>query len=237
MICERCSTELPENAVACYRCGTMTDQITFVRPTPGKTFDEKYLPKVESAFDRGIKLVAVSALVLLGIAGVIFAMAMLNQQQKLQPPTQRASEQIPAAEPYKPPPATATFTPTPLPPPVQQVPVEPLVQPQQQAPQEMPYNPPPPRHATLSDYPEYDKRKRQLRAVCNSGTASYWQEVSAFTCMVEGGVYEWNPRWISPDEQRRRQRQQQQQNYGGEYFIPANRPSNSQAWPSNIMKK
>lgn len=35
--CERCNTELPDHAVACYRCGTTVEQITFVKPIGTET--------------------------------------------------------------------------------------------------------------------------------------------------------------------------------------------------------
>jgi hypothetical protein len=39
--------------------------------------------------------------------------------------------------------------------------------------------------------PPFDKRGRRLRAICNSGTLSYWQGDKDFTCMVQGGVRVW----------------------------------------------
>ncbi len=93
----------------------------------------------------------------------------------------------------------------------------------EQQPQVEQYNPPPiisepdpPPHKTLDDYPEYDKNGRQLRAVCNSGTASYWQYDGV--CLLQSGVYQSNPRWVPPGQRRVRN-------------APANAPMANNAMP------
>ncbi len=39
--------------------------------------------------------------------------------------------------------------------------------------------------------PSFDSKGRRLRAICNSGTLSYWQGSKSFTCMAQGGVRVW----------------------------------------------
>ena len=69
IICDKCSTELPVDAVACYRCGTMTD-VTFVRPIAASPVGKS---------NQGLMIAGIASVLVLAAAIVIAAMVVSNR--------------------------------------------------------------------------------------------------------------------------------------------------------------
>src|SRR4051812_39006656 len=105
MICETCRTELPDHAVACYRCGTVMDEITFVKPLGGERPREVYFAPAERSNTGLIITIGIAAVLFAGlIAGLVsFAFNRSSELAKVSP------------TPVTPTPVEATPTPTPKP--------------------------------------------------------------------------------------------------------------------------
>lgn len=196
IVCEKCSTELPPDAVACYRCGTMTD-VTFVRPITHQ------LPATTNWQWIATIVVACSAtlITVLIVAGMIVSDTMKkNDQQRTGfTPTPGATQsptrgmETSSSQPATPNQTRTEITPVPSP---TKTPIDVDKQREEydrrksaedKLTNDAPVNIPPP---TIR---EYDDKGRQLRAICNNGEPSYWQYDKFGTCGMNGGVKRWNP--------------------------------------------
>lgn len=128
MICTRCSTELPEEAVACYRCGTVTDA-TFVRPLDPVQAGAVG-PEVVKPATRSVTILVTVAITLLaviivaGMAGAVIYFAMRsnsNQRADIDTPQTPApvrNERQNKSKTVAPSPTVQTTPQTPLPTPM-----------------------------------------------------------------------------------------------------------------------
>lgn len=202
--CEKCSTELPDEAVACYHCGTLTGA-TFVvgssaRPVPKEQPD---------LLDRLTKVIAVASLAVLALAAVWFVAANVSQRASQIEPLVTRNTPAPetSAKIESPPPTPApTQIKTPRPAPQATGPIGTVP-----TPNAPPVVPPPQATAICRDG-TFDvsltgmcdghkgvqqylisgiKPGQVARAICNNGQISYWQGDAWATCGMNSGVRWW----------------------------------------------
>ena len=105
MICEKCSTELPDFAVACYSCGTMTEAATFVRPLAGSPTVVTPRAKSKAPIIAGTAIggVAVVIVVALIAAGITYGILKSGTEQKAREDSPRSTPDasIPKPKPTK----------------------------------------------------------------------------------------------------------------------------------------
>ncbi len=171
MICETCRTELPDHAVACYRCGTVIDEITFVKPLGGERPRETQFVPVEKS-NRGLLVgFGIAAVLFAGlIAGLVSFAFNRNRELAAVSPTPNSAAATPEA---------ATPTPTPKPTATKFVQIEPSNS-NSDVRAGMPAVPAPPEDAT---------------AICKDGTYTKWVHTGK-ACSANGGVAKWYVRGI-----------------------------------------
>ena len=91
MLCAKCSTELPDDAVACYRCGTMTGLTYVTSPKP----PVPSVPWPWIATIVGIAILLIGVVVLIAVI-VTTSIIRNNEVAKADPPAQ-PTKNIPAA--------------------------------------------------------------------------------------------------------------------------------------------
>jgi hypothetical protein len=209
MICEKCQTELPDHAVACWRCGTVLEEITFVKPLGG----EGTTRPVHFASAR----ISNRALIIgYGIAAVLFAGLIaglvsfaFNRNNELA----RANQNVMIA----PTPELVTPTPTPKPTATKFVQIEPANSDRSGDGipiDQLPKTAPPEDATALCTDGTYTKwvhtgkacsanggvakwyvsgiqNNRKARAICDDGHISYFDGPRFLVCATGGGVRHW----------------------------------------------
>ena len=204
MICETCRTELPDHAVACYRCGTVLDEITFVKPLGGERVREVYVPPVERSNRSLIIAIGIAAVLFAGLVAGLVSFA-FNRNREL-----AAASPIPT--PAATTPEMATPTPTPKPSATKFVQIEPSNS-NSDVRAGMPTVPPEDATALCTDgtYTKWVHTKkacsanggvakwyvsgidnsRKARAICEDGHVSYFDGPRLLVCATGGGVRHW----------------------------------------------
>lgn len=190
MICQTCRTELPDYAVACYKCGTAMEEITFVKPL-GRGDEARtevsqpiqFAPSGKS--NRGLIVgFGIAAVLFAGlIAGLVsFAFNRNSELAKGATANKNVTIPTPTVEPPTP-------TPTPKPSPTKFVQIAPANAnvtgdgiPLDQVPASAP-----PEDAT---------------AICKDGTYTKWVHTGK-ACSANGGVAKWYVRGIQNNQKAR----------------------------------
>jgi len=207
MICETCRTELPDHAVACYRCGTVVEEITFVKPLGDeRPRGTQFVPggKSNTGLIVGFGIAAVLFAGL--IAGLVsFAFNRSSELAKV-----NSAVATPTPEP-------ATPTPTPKPTATKLVQIAPAnanVSSDGIPLDALPTSPPPEDATAICKDGTYTKwvhtkkacsanggvakwyvsgidNTRKARAICDDGHVSYFDGPRFLVCATGGGVRHW----------------------------------------------